>query len=369
MRVERGSDVMAMSGRMAERAATWFVTRKFLPRVGGMERLSWELTSRIAKRRSTRVVALRGGSRWLPLFLGYSAVLILANAIRGRILLLHLGDPALAPLGRLAKLCDVPVCVTVHGLDVMYSHPLYRLWLRTFFGDFDAYICISSAARAAAISRGVPASRACVIGVGVAAPAAAASADRETDLLLFVGRLVRRKGLEWFVRIVLPRVAQRRDGVRLAIIGAGPERSAIQKSAVAAGVAGRITWLGAVPESERMTWLCRAAVCIAPNVHVPDDIEGDGIVALEAAAAGCALIAADLEGLRDAIVDGQGGRLIASEDADAWTAAIAELLDDPSRAAALGERARAWARAERDWEGVCDRYETLFDAIERGAHS
>lgn len=349
---------------MAERTATWFVTRKYPPRIGGMERLSWELTTRISKRRSTRIIALRRGSGWLPIFIGYSALLIVANAIRGKILLLHLGDPALAPLGRLAKACGVPVCVTVHGLDVTYPHPLYRFWLRTFLRDFDAYICISSAARTAAIAKGVPPSRTRVIGIGVMAPAAPANALREADLLLFVGRLVRRKGLEWFVRIVLPRLAERRNGVRLAIIGAGPERSAIQSAARAAGVAERITWLGAVPENQRMTWLSRAAVCIAPNVHVPGDIEGYGVVALEAAAAGCALIAADLEGLREAIVDGQGGRLIASEDAEAWTAAISELLEDPAGAAALGERARQWARAERDWEAVCDRYESIFAALE-----
>ena len=120
---------------MTERAATWFVTRKYPPRIGGMERLSWELTTRIAKRRSARIVALRRGNRWLPLFLGYSALLILANAIRGKILLLHLGDPALAPLGRLAKLCNVPVCVTVHGLDVTYPNWLYPFWLRIFLSE------------------------------------------------------------------------------------------------------------------------------------------------------------------------------------------------------------------------------------------
>jgi glycosyltransferase involved in cell wall biosynthesis len=333
-----------------------------------MERLSWELTTRIAKRRSARIVALRRGNRWLPLFLGYSALLILANAIRGKILLLHLGDPALAPLGRLAKLCHVPVCVTVHGLDVTYPHWLYPFWLRIFLRDFDAYICISSAARVAAIAKGVPASRAQVIGVGVTAPGETGSAVREQDLLLFVGRLVKRKGLEWFVRAVLPRIAQRRDAVRLVIIGAGPERSAIQKAATGAGVDHRITWLGAVPESERMTWLSRAAVCVAPNVHVHDDIEGYGVVALEAAAAGCALVAADLEGLRDAIVDGQGGRLVPSEDADVWTAAIVELLDDRAGAVALGERAREWARSERNWENVCERYESIFNELEHRTH-
>lgn len=348
------------------RAATWFVTRKYPPRVGGMERFSWELTTRMAKRRTTRLIALRSGRFWLPLFLAGGALSIIAGGVTRRITLLHLGDSALAPLGRIARLFAIPVCVTVHGRDVTYANPLYRLWLQVFFRDFDAYVCVSAAARSAALRVGVPATRTCVIGNGVI-PSAVSNAAREPDLLLFVGRLVRRKGLEWFVHSVLPRIAQRRSSVRLAVIGAGPERATIQRAAVAAGVADRIQWCGAVPDAVRTEWLARAAVCIAPNVRVTGDIEGYGIVALEAAAAGCALVAADLEGLHDAIVDGQGGRLISSEDADAWIQAILELLNDPARAAALGDRARAWVRTDRDWEAVCDRYEALFDDLGRAA--
>jgi phosphatidyl-myo-inositol dimannoside synthase len=348
---------------MSERAATWFVTRKYPPRVGGMERLSWEITTRLAKRRRTRVLALRRGPWWLPFFLGYSALVIVVGAVRGRIHVLHIGDPALAPLGRLAKLLDIPVCVTVHGLDVTFPHPLYQFWLRIFLRNFDAYICISAAARSEAIARGVPGSRAHIVGAGVASPRALPASGRDADLLLFVGRLVRRKGLEWFVRAVLPRVAASRGRVRLAIIGAGPERRAILNAAVEAGVAERVEWLGAVSDEERTSWLARAPVCIAPNIHVPGDIEGYGIVVLEAAAAGCAVVAADLEGLRDALTDGEGGRLVASGDADAWSTAITELLEEPQLAANLGERARGWVRTDRDWETVCDRYEAIFDAI------
>ena len=88
-----------------------------------------------------------------------------------------------------------------------------------------------------------------------------------------------------------------------------------------------------------------------------------GIVALEAAAAGCALVAADLEGLRDAVVDGEGGALVPAEDAAAWTTALLELLADPARAAQLGARARIWATAERSWDLICDRYEEISDQL------
>ncbi|MGH7684576.1 MAG: glycosyltransferase, partial [Vulcanimicrobiaceae bacterium] len=269
-----------------------------------MERFSWELTTRFAKRRPIRLIALRSGHSWLlPFFLAAAALSIIAGAITHRIVLLHLGDSMLAPLGRIAKLFAIPVCVTVHGRDITYANPFYKLWLQMFFHDFDSYVCVSTAVRAVALRVGVPAARTCIIGNGVIS-SAVSSAAREADLLLFVGRLVQRKGLEWFVRSVLPTLAQRRRGVCLAVIGAGPERSTIQRAAIAAGVADRIRWCGAVSDRVRTEWFARATVCIAPNVRVAGDIEGYGIVALEAAAAGCALVASDLEGLRDAIVDG-----------------------------------------------------------------
>jgi phosphatidylinositol alpha-1,6-mannosyltransferase len=182
-------------------------------------------------------------------------------------------------------------------------------------------------------------------------------------LLVFVGRLVRRKGLEWFVRAVLPAIAERRPAVRLAVIGAGPERRTIGQTAAAAGIADRIEWLGAVSDVERAAWLQRSAVCVVPNIDLPGDVEGYGLVALEAAASGCALVAADLQGLRDAIVDGEGGLLVTAEDSGSWIKTIVDLLNRPDRAAALGARARAWALSERAWDTVCDRYEEAFDAI------
>lgn len=344
------------------RAVIWFVTRKYPPRIGGMERSTWELTTRIAARRDVRVIALRSGSAWLPFFLVSAAFSIARGALARRIAVLHLGDAVLSPLGCLAKWLRVPASVTVRGLDVTYTNPIYRIWLVLFFRNLDAYVCLSRSTRAAAIRAGAPERRTSIIGNGVT-PVTTVEGARQADLLLFVGRLVRRKGLQWFVEEVLPKVVQHRSSVRLAVIGAGPERGAIRAAAVSAGVADRIDWLGAVTDAERSLWLSRAAICVAPNIHVPGDMEGFGNVALEAAAAGCALIAADLEGLRDAIVDGQGGRLVASEDACAWTTAISNLLDDPTHAAALGTRARAWAWSERDWESVCDRYIAMFDTI------
>ncbi len=356
-----------MTERVPPRPVTpeiWFVTRKYPPQVGGMELLSWELTTRIASRRPARVISLRGSSRWLPLFLLAGAARVLGGSIRGSIGVLHLGDPVLAPIGVLARLFHVPVCVTVHGLDVAHPNPVYQLWLSMFFRRLDAYVCISGAARDAAVARGVPVGRVAVIGAGVTIPSAIATTlPRDAGLLLFVGRLVRRKGLRWFVEEVLSTLTTHDPDVRLAIIGVGPERAGVEAAAARRGVGDRIIWLGAVSDVDKWHWLARASVCVMPNIVVPGDIEGYGITALEAAAAACPLVVADLEGLREAVVDGEGGRVVASANPTAWVAAMRAFLDQPEEARAVGERAREWVRKYRSWEAVCDRYEQAFEAI------
>ncbi len=74
-----------------------------------------------------------------------------------------------------------------------------------------------------------------------------------------------------------------------------------------------------------------------PNVAVDNDIEGYGIVALEAAAAGCAVVAADIEGLCAAIDDGYSGTLVSSKDARAWIRAIDARLRDAAGTIRAGE--------------------------------
>jgi len=347
-----------------QRSGIWFVTRKYPPSVGGMERLSYELTTRIARRRPARILARRGNAPPLPLFILASTVRVAVGALRHQIAVLHLGDPVLAPVGCLAHAMGVPVVVTVHGLDVTYPHPLYRAWLRLFLRGFEAYVCISAAARDAVLARGVGSERTCIIGIGID-PAPRVAIPRETDLLVFVGRIVPRKGLGWFVANVLPRVRQRRPAVRMVAIGDGPDRARAEAAARDAGVASVVQFVGAVGDPEKNAWLARATVCVMPNVPVEGDLEGYGIAALEAAAAACPLVAADIEGLRDAIEHGRGGVLVPAGDTNAWTEALVEWLDHPTTAAAFGEAAREWVLRERGWEGVCDAYERVLETVRR----
>jgi phosphatidylinositol alpha-1,6-mannosyltransferase len=183
---------------------------------------------------------------------------------------------------------------------------------------------------------------------------------RDQDRLLFIGRLIERKGLAWFVRDVLPRIVTLRSSVRLAILGDGPERPKIISAAQGAGIADNLIWLGAANDDVKASELARAAICVMPNVAVDGDIEGFGIVALEAAAAGCPLVAADIDGLRDAVADGRSGTLVASRNADAWVYAIEQVLADAAASRQAGETARGYVSQHGSWDAIIEAYERLF---------
>ena len=337
-----------------------FVTRKYPPQRGGMELLSFELTSRIAQRRPTCIIAKAARRSALPGFVVAAALRLLVGCARGRIAVLHLGDPVLSPLAIVAKVFGVPTVVTIHGLDVTYRHPLYRLWLRLFLRHLDAYVCISDTARSAAVEWSVPMDRISVIGVGIdTAAIPARQARRESDLLLFVGRLVRRKGLAWFVGNVLPALAAERPRLRLAVLGDGPERQHVVDVATRADILDRIVLLGSADDARKWEWYARATVCIMPNVTIEGDIEGFGIVALEAMAAGCPLIVSDIEGPAEAIAGGPAEPVPAG-DASAWRVAVSRMLDDAQLRSRIGDEAKQWVDSARNWDIVIDHYDALF---------
>jgi phosphatidylinositol alpha-1,6-mannosyltransferase len=342
-------------------ARWWFITRKRLPAIGGMERLSHELTSRLARRRDIAIVAI-AQDQSLAAFLVQAAAELVRACRQGQVALVHLGDPVLAPLALVARRFAVPVVVTIHGLDIVHASPIYRAWRRTFLRHFDAYVCISEAARDVALRAGLPRARLHVIEPGVEMRPAS-SVVRERECLLYVGRLVRRKGVAWFVRDVLPELARDRPSLRLVVVGEGPQRDAIEAVAQRAGVTARIDWRGGCDEAEKTAWLERASLCVMPNVAVPGDMEGFGLVALEAAVAGCPVVASNLEGLREALADGRAGTLLPPQDAAAWIREIRGQLDDPVKSQRRAADAREFMRQHRSWDASVASYEQLLQRV------
>ena len=353
----------------------WMLTRKHPPSVGGMQQLSWHLARGLADLRPLTVVAWGGGAWGLPWFFLVAFARLLPALARGRVSVLHLGDPALAALAVLPRWFGVPVAVTVHGLDVEHPSRLYQAYLQLFFWHrLQAYACISRHVRDLVLARGVASESVLVIPIGIGDPAPPAEepalarelADAR-PVLLVLGRLVERKGLPWFLDTVAPRFLGRHPDARLLIAGDGPLRGRLEQQIAASGLQAQVRLFGSVSEGRKAWLLARSDLVLMPNVPVAGDAEGFGLVALEAGRAGRWPIVADLEGLRDAVTDECNGQRIPAGDARAWDEALEAACADLPGLRARGELARDYVLARFTWPAMAARYHQLLKTLEADA--
>jgi glycosyltransferase involved in cell wall biosynthesis len=173
----------------------------------------------------------------------------------------------------------------------------------------------------------------------------------DRKVLLTVGRLVERKGVCWFIDKVLPELG---SSYVYLVAGDGPERGRAQRIVEQRGLREQVHLLGKVTDRDLEALYRTADVFVMPNVPVPGTMEGFGLVALEAASAGVPVVASDLEGIRDAVVDGETGVLVESGN-------VAAFVDAIKRAQAMPREQVASATAAFSWENVARRYDEALE--------
>jgi glycosyltransferase involved in cell wall biosynthesis len=188
----------------------------------------------------------------------------------------------------------------------------------------------------------------------VAAELFSPSGKRESDRLLFVGRLNKQKGIELLLHTLarLPNAS-----IRLDVVGDGEDRDALADLARGLGLADRITWHGAIPHHRLADFYRRAAVLVVPSVG-----EGLGLVAVEAQLCETPVVAFDSGGLPDIVQHDRTGLLVKDIDAAALAAALISLLERDDRGASLGAAGRLHALATFAPESVARRYADVYRA-------
>ncbi len=343
-----------------------FVTRKFPPKIGGMESLSYSLLTGFPEPKVT--ITLGRSQAHLVWFLPYVICRVAITAHRYDVI--HLGDAMLSAAGFLPRLFGKRVAVSVHGLDMTFAPWFYQAYLRLFLRA-DAIIANSASTQRIAEARGL--TRVCAIAIGVPARYFAVSrvSNRDAELeqkragrvaLLTVGRLVPRKGAAWFVRNVLPRL----PSVLYVVVGVGPEHDEILRAAAEVGATDRVWLVGSVSDARLLDLLGSSDVFVMPNIAVPGNVEGFGIVAIEASASGLPVVASRLEGIPDAVVDGENGTLVPPENADAFVAALQSLVASAAERAELGARGRVYTEKNYSWPQIIRQYVTLFARLSSG---
>jgi phosphatidyl-myo-inositol dimannoside synthase len=181
-------------------------------------------------------------------------------------------------------------------------------------------------------------------------------------VVLCVSRLVPRKGQDSLIR-AWPAVRAATPDARLLLVGDGPYRDELRRLAAELGVSGSVTFTGGVPAADLPGYYAASDVFAMPcrTRRAGLDVEGLGIVYLEASAAGLPVIGGDSGGAPDAILDGETGYVVPGRSVPVLAERITALLADPARARAMGQRGLAWVEQEWDWSRVAGRLNALLE--------
>lgn len=348
-----------------------FITRKFPPAIGGMEKVACELYRYLFK--LTDVVLIKWGrsNMFLPIILPYFFLRSCWILLTKKIDVIYLQDGLLAPLGLILKIIfRKPVAITIHGLDITYKNRFYQFVVPKCVKKLDKIFCISKATKQECIGRGVLEEKIAVIPNGISDEFYIDN-DRNflrkkleeklgielknTRVLLSVGRLVERKGFHWFIENVMPEFVERRDYIVYLIVGDGPSREAIKNSIKSSRMEKRVIMLGRVDDETLKLLYNSADMLIMPNIPVEGDMEGFGVVALEAASCGTPVVASELEGIRDAIIDGKTGFLVGVYNAEEFVKVINKVLEK-SKVEEFRKRIRDSTLRNYNWKKVAKRY-------------
>ncbi|PQD98037.1 alpha-(1-2)-phosphatidylinositol mannosyltransferase [Mycobacterium sp. EPG1] len=284
---------------------------------------------------------------------------------------------AAAPLALMAPLARAAgaqrVIASTHGHEVGWSMlPLARTALRRIGTDTDVVTYISAYTRRRFSSAFGPDAALEYVPPGVDTerfvPDEVARAEMraryrlgQRPVVVCVSRLVPRKGQDMLIR-ALPAIRQRVPGAALVIVGGGPYRNSLHRLAHDFGVAEDVVFTDGVPGEELPAHHAMADVFAMPcrTRGYGLDVEGLGIVYLEASATGVPVVAGRSGGAPETVVHGETGLVVDGWNVGEIAASVAELLSDPDRAAAMGAAGRQWVVDNWRWSRQAERLAALL---------
>lgn len=262
---------------------------------------------------------------------------------------------------------SVPMVTINHGRDVTLPVGIYQWFVPKVFASLDGVISVSRATREECIKRGMDPGKGIALPNGFDFkqlnnfPNKQESRNRlqqnfripleSNFMLLTVGRKVKRKGHEWFIREVLPKLDRE---VVYVTVGDGPEFESIRHAAEESSESDRIFLLGRQPDEVLQQAYAAADLFIMPNIPVDGDMEGFGIVLLEANMARTPAVAADLEGIKDVISQGDNGYRVPTLSPNEFAEKVHAMLS--GQLEQFSDDSRNYVRDQFSWERVAQQY-------------
>lgn len=361
------------------------VTNDFPPRVGGIQSYLWNIYARLARAGvEVRVLA--------PAHPGDAAFDAAAPLevtrwpgriwwrTRGleRCIRRLAGDAdvvafgAVLPMNLVATRLDRPLVVHTHGFEVAWARsPVLLGWLRRIGRAASAVTVVSDFTRRF-IERALgDGERIHLLRTGVDlerfSPEAEGTGVRKRHnlagrpVVACVSRLVPRKGQDLLIR-ALPLLQREVPDAALLLAGGGPYRERLERLARERGVADAVVIAGEVPDDELAAHYAAGDVFAMPcrSRFGGLEVEGLGLVYLEAQACARPAITGDSGGAPEAVVPGETGIVVPGRDARATADALVRLFAEPERARAMGSAGRRFVEANHRWDDVVARYRSML---------
>lgn len=277
--------------------------------------------------------------------------------------MLHAGQ--VLPVGTAAfivsRLTGIPYVVYAFGLDITGSVSKRKSWIRNHvLRSAFRVITISGFTKSKVQEAGVVPERILMLPPGCSILPHTQDAERAKQfrarhmltgktVFLTVCRLVHRKGVDLMIE-AFARVAKLNDDVACMIVGDGPERAALEELARKHGIQDRVIFLGQINDADLPTVFTACDVFVmAPREESNSDVEGFGIVYLEANAFAKPVIGTRTGGVPDAVHDADNGLLIPQNDVTALSGAMERLYRDAGLRATLGARGQERVFSEAQW--------------------
>ena len=358
-----------------------FVSHSYPPIWGGVESQNFNLAENLKKVAEVKVIANGKGKIYLPIFLPLTYLRMLFLMFRYDACIL--GNGVLAPLGEGAKIFHPRkkfLCV-VHGLDITFANKkgflskIYKSINVPSLKKLDKLLMVGNTTIEEAVKAGIRREQCAFIPNGINPDEFVEKYSREEmakvldvditgkKVIFRLGRFVPHKGTSWFVENVMPNLPENvilvAAGGRVGKHAAGDKDDFLicEKAIKEKNLANRVRLFPNITEKQKKILLGAADLVISPNVKVSGTMEGFGINVIEASACGRVVVASALEGLKDAIKNGENGFLVESGSADAWIQKINELLllSDETRKE-FGEKARKYTIENFSWDKIARKY-------------
>lgn len=260
--------------------------------------------------------------------------------------------------------------VLFHGLDIKLAKNVWKRWLLKKICRKAKALFTNSQATLDELRKLLPWVQATVMTPGIedrAVPSRdearkSLGLDDQTEVVLSVTRLVPRKGIDLSLH-ALARLQKSRD-VEYVVLGDGPDKTRLQ--GVADECRTQTRWVTTADDTEKWQWFAAADVFLLPVREETDDMEGFGIVYLEAALAGIPSVAGKSGGAGEAVRHEYSGLLVNPKSIDDVETAVERLLDDKELRGNLGRQGRERALKDFRWE---DRWQLFYSKVGDGKHN